>query len=155
VLITSHCLLTLIRLLTARAETIVVSVLRLILRVLVNEEILVNLCVMGAIPPIMRCSASTHPPIRMGSAFIIQEIVNNPNTLQMFIACCGLPVLVCFLDTSSGARSCDFIKVGINSIHSFFLLSRDVGFLSSSLLASSAAYLFALLSPFSGVPLSP
>ena len=134
VLITNHCLLPLIKLLNARDERTLLAGLHLVVGLAHDKDIFENLCVMGAIPPVMgQCKASQVYRVRLGCAFLIQEIVDNPKTLQMFIACCGLPVLINLIDNSprgggvqEAARGLHLVKIGIKLLTSFFRLSRDV-----------------------------
>eukprot|EP00958_Prasinococcus_capsulatus_P019088 scaffold2299_cov359-Prasinococcus_capsulatus_cf.AAC.2 len=65
-----------------------------------NAEFQENLCLVGLVPTVMRFAApDCLKPIRMEAAYFVRQMVHTSTlTLQMFIACRGLPVLVGFLE---------------------------------------------------------
>eukprot|EP01117_Protostelium_nocturnum_P008943 TRINITY_DN320_c0_g1_i1.p1 TRINITY_DN320_c0_g1~~TRINITY_DN320_c0_g1_i1.p1 ORF type:complete len:1357 (-),score=566.17 TRINITY_DN320_c0_g1_i1:87-4157(-) len=115
-LITNHGLLPLITMLDEENVTIVNSVLKLITNIIDSSEILINICVMGVIPSIMYCSDNTHPLLtRHYTAYFVLRAISLPETLQMFVACRGLVILVEFLERDFKHNK-DLILVALNCI---------------------------------------
>lgn len=83
--------------------TIIHSILQVVNQIIAdNVEIKENLCLVGGIPSIMKFSGRDYSlPIRLECAHFVSQMCSTSNvTLQMFIACRGLPVLVDMLSTS-------------------------------------------------------
>ncbi|EGC39194.1 hypothetical protein DICPUDRAFT_96609 [Dictyostelium purpureum] len=76
------------------------SILKVVNQIIDNNmEIQENLCLVGGIPAIMKFSGPEYPPsVRLETAAFISKMCSTSTlTLQMFIACKGLPILVDFL----------------------------------------------------------
>ncbi|KAF2069497.1 hypothetical protein CYY_009186 [Polysphondylium violaceum] len=76
------------------------SILRVVNQIIdANMEIQENLCLVGGIPAIMKFSGPEYPAtVRLETASFISKMCSTSTlTLQMFIACKGLPILVDFL----------------------------------------------------------
>lgn len=65
-----------------------------------NSEYLEQLCLVGAVPLVLRFSVPEAPRlIRLQAALFVREVTHAGGmTLQMLVACGGLPVLVAFLE---------------------------------------------------------
>ncbi|KAL3692966.1 hypothetical protein R1sor_006617 [Riccia sorocarpa] len=102
-LISQHGIITLIDMLDVNNNRIVHAVLQLINEIIKdNVDFQENACLAGLIPVIMNFLTNTDrfpKEMRIQSAQFVREIcLSSPTTLQMFIACRGLPVLVSFLE---------------------------------------------------------
>ena len=87
-----------------------------------NAELIENLCLVGLVPTVMRFAGSTMRPIRIQAAeFVRQMLATSTLTLQMFIACRGLPVLVTFLDYDYEENR-DIVFMAIDGIWKVFEL---------------------------------
>ena len=85
-----------------------------------NAELIENLCLVGLVPTVMRFAGSHVRPIRIQAAeFVRQMLATSTLTLQMFIACRGLPVLVTFLDYDENR---DVVFMAIDGIWRVFEL---------------------------------
>ena len=87
-------------------------------------EIKENLCLVGGIPAIMKFASKEYPKdVRLETArFIKQMCETSTLTLQMFIACRGLPLLVENLQTSNYRENRELVHVAIDGIMSVFQL---------------------------------
>lgn len=89
-----------------------------------------TLGLVGALPIVMKFSRLTYKPeIRLQAAKFIREMCHaSPLTLQMFIACRGLPVLVEFLEHTDNqfAELKDIIFCAIDAILQVFNLPSTV-----------------------------
>jgi hypothetical protein len=83
---------------------VVMGVIQLIQSMVdVDKKILSHLCIMGLIPALSTWLNRKHPiSVRALAAQLIKVIIDaNVLTLQMFIACRGLPMLVELLDPNA------------------------------------------------------
>ncbi|KAF9968458.1 hypothetical protein BGZ70_003593 [Mortierella alpina] len=82
-----------------------------------------NLCLVGAIPVLIRFTSKRFSKeIQLAAAVFIQQICHtNPLTLQMFISCRGLRVLIKFLQGNYSTQK-ELVWIAINGIHSVFNL---------------------------------
>ncbi|KAF9117186.1 hypothetical protein BGX27_000035 [Mortierella sp. AM989] len=82
-----------------------------------------SLCLVGAIPVLIRyTSKQFSKEIQLAAAIFIQQICHaNSLTLQMFISCRGLRVLIDFLQGNYSTQK-DLVWIAINGIHSVFNL---------------------------------
>ncbi|KAG9327391.1 hypothetical protein KVV02_005967 [Mortierella alpina] len=97
------------------------NILNLVIR---NDYILQeNLCLVGAIPVLIRFTSKRFSKeIQLAAAVFIQQICHtNPLTLQMFISCRGLRVLIKFLQGNYSTQK-ELVWIAINGIHSVFNL---------------------------------
>ena len=82
-----------------------------------------NLCFVGGIPAISKYASKRHiSSIRLEAATFIQQIYQTSTlTLQMFVSCGGLNLLVEFVSEDYKVQK-DLVLVGINGIWSVFEL---------------------------------
>eukprot|EP01114_Cavostelium_apophysatum_P023823 TRINITY_DN90_c0_g1_i3.p1 TRINITY_DN90_c0_g1~~TRINITY_DN90_c0_g1_i3.p1 ORF type:complete len:1113 (+),score=446.88 TRINITY_DN90_c0_g1_i3:1211-4549(+) len=120
-LITNHGILPLIIMLGVQNAAVLNSILRLITQIIESNEILVNLCVMGVIPAIMSCSDTKNHTLltRLYCAYFVQRVISTPETLQMFVACRGLSLLVDFLEDDY-EKSRELVHLSVDCIASIF-----------------------------------
>jgi len=88
-----------------------------------NQEIQENLCFVGGIPIVTNFADQKYSrEIRMeAAAFVRQMYQTSTLTLQMFISCGGLNVLVEFLEEDYDTDR-DLVLIGVNGIWSVFEL---------------------------------
>jgi hypothetical protein len=86
-----------------------------------DVEIQENLCFVGGIPIITKFASKKYPGhIRLeAAAFVRQMYQTSTLTLQMFVSCGGLNVLVEFLEEDYDAQK-DLVLIGVNGIWSVF-----------------------------------
>jgi hypothetical protein len=86
-----------------------------------NVEIQENLCFVGGIPIISKFALNTYPgEIRLeAAAFVRQMYQGSTLTLQMFIGCGGLNVLVEFLEEDLETER-DLVLIGVNGVGNVF-----------------------------------
>jgi len=82
-----------------------------------------NLCLVGAIPVLIKYTSKRYgKEIQLAAALFIQQICHtNSLTLQMFISCRGLSVLIEFLQGNYSAQK-ELVWIAISGIHSVFKL---------------------------------
>lgn len=97
------------------------KVLNLVIRG--DFELQASLCMVGAIPVLLRYTSRRYSKeIQMAAAIFIQQICHtNPLTLQMFISCRGLRVLIDFMQGNYSTQK-ELVWIAINGIHSVFNL---------------------------------
>lgn len=96
-----HGLMPLMEMLEVANNRVITSVLQILNQLIKdNAAFQENACLIGLIPVIMKFSQPDNSrEIRMQAAYFVQQLCQtSPLTLQMFIACGGLPVLVGFLE---------------------------------------------------------
>ncbi|KAG6405455.1 hypothetical protein SASPL_133044 [Salvia splendens] len=101
VFITQHGLLPLMELLEVPRTRVICSVLQVLNQIIKdNTEFQENACLVGLIPIVMSFAVHDRPrEVRMEAAFFFQQLCQSSSlTLQMFIACRGIPILVGFLE---------------------------------------------------------
>ncbi|XP_057828021.2 MAP3K epsilon protein kinase 1 isoform X2 [Cryptomeria japonica] len=88
-----------------------------------NSPLQVNACLIGFIPVIMNLAGPGHSKeMRMQAAYSVQQLcLTSSLTLQMFIACNGLPVLVGFLEHDF-TKYRDIVYLAIDCIWQVFKL---------------------------------
>ncbi|KAM2422529.1 MAP3K epsilon protein kinase 1-like [Malus sylvestris] len=127
VFVTQHGLLPLMELLEVPKTRVICSVLQIINRIIKdNTDFLENACLVGLIPVIMSFAVPNHfREIRMEAAYFIQQLCqSSPSTLQMFIACRGIPVLVGFLEADY-AKFREMVHLAIDGMWQVFKLQRS------------------------------
>ncbi|KAM9966163.1 hypothetical protein ACTFIR_006355 [Dictyostelium discoideum] len=100
------------------------SILKVVNQIIDNNmEIQENLCLVGGIPAIMKFSGPEYPAsVRLETASFISKMCSTSTlTLQMFIACKGLPILVDFL-LSPYAESKRLVWMAVDAIVNVFEL---------------------------------
>lgn len=125
VIISSHGMLPILEILEAfkRPETILRLLKIVNMLLLDNVEIQENLCFVGGIPIITKFAQKRYSSdIRLeAAAFVRQMFQTSTLTLQMFVSCGGLNVLVDFLEEDYEAER-DLVLIGVNGIWSVFEL---------------------------------
>ncbi|KAJ6297075.1 hypothetical protein OIU78_022743 [Salix suchowensis] len=108
VFITQHGLLPLMELLEVPKTRVIFSVLQLVNQIVKdNTDFQENACLVGLIPVVMSFAGPDRPrEVRMEAAYFLQQLCQSSSlTLQMFIACRGIPILVGFLEADH-AKAC-------------------------------------------------
>lgn len=125
VVISSHGLLPILEILESCARTdLSIRLLKIInIIILDSVEVQETLCFVGGIPIITRFAHKKYSSeIRLeAAAFVRQMYQTSTLTLQMFISCGGLNVLVEFLEEDYDAEP-DLVIVGVNGVWSVFEL---------------------------------
>eukprot|EP01094_Clydonella_sp_ATCC50884_P002136 TRINITY_DN11643_c0_g1_i1.p1 TRINITY_DN11643_c0_g1~~TRINITY_DN11643_c0_g1_i1.p1 ORF type:complete len:1085 (-),score=383.55 TRINITY_DN11643_c0_g1_i1:312-3566(-) len=124
-LIRHHGVIPIMEVLEVTKASMLRSILQLVNQIIEdNTEIQENLCLVGGIPAIMKFAAKEYPKdVRLETArFIKQMCATSTLTLQMFIACRGLPLLVENLQTTNYRENRELVHVAIDGIMSVFHL---------------------------------
>ncbi|XP_042498274.1 MAP3K epsilon protein kinase 1-like isoform X2 [Macadamia integrifolia] len=127
VYVTQHGLLPLMELLEIPKTRIICSVLQMINHIIKdNTDYLENACLIGLIPVVMSFAASDRPrEVRMHAAYFLQQLCQSSSlTLQMFIACRGIPVLVSFLEADY-AKYREMVHLAIDCMWQVFMLQHS------------------------------
>ncbi|KAI9678081.1 MAG: hypothetical protein M1817_006025 [Caeruleum heppii] len=125
VIISAHGMLPILEILeTCSRRDVILRLLKTVNAIIFNNvEIQENLCFVGGIPIITRFAAKTYSSeIRLeAAAFVRQMYQTSTLTLQMFISCGGLNVLVEFLEEDYEDER-DLVLIGVNGVWSVFEL---------------------------------
>lgn len=125
VIISSHGMLPILEILeTCVRPHIILRLLKIVnMIILDNVEIQENLCFVGGIPIITKFAHKKYSSdIRLeAAAFVRQMYQTSTLTLQMFVSCGGLNVLVEFLEEDYEAER-DLVLIGVNGVWSVFEL---------------------------------
>ncbi|KAF8949355.1 hypothetical protein BGZ47_005578 [Haplosporangium gracile] len=108
----------------SKQPNLVLKLLNILNMVIRNDFALQeNLCLVGAIPVLIKYTSKRYvKEIQLAAALFIQQICHtNSLTLQMFISCRGLSVLIEFLQGNYMTQK-EFVWIAINGIHSVFKL---------------------------------
>ncbi|KAF1885251.1 hypothetical protein Lal_00029140 [Lupinus albus] len=127
VFVTQHGLLPLTDLLEVPKTRVICSVLQLINQIIKdNTDFQENACLVGLIPAIMSFAVPDRPrEIRMEAAYFLQQLCQSSSlTLQMFIACRGIPVLVGFLEADY-AKYREMVHLAIDGMWQVFKLQQS------------------------------
>ncbi|KAK7404350.1 hypothetical protein VNO78_05179 [Psophocarpus tetragonolobus] len=127
VFVTQHGLLPLTDLLEVPKTRVICSVLQLINQIVKdNTDFLENACLVGLIPAVTSFAVPDRPrEIRMESAYFLQQLCQSSSlTLQMFIACRGIPVLVGFLEADY-AKYREMVHLAIDGMWQVFKLQQS------------------------------
>ncbi|KAE8669701.1 MAP3K epsilon protein kinase 1 [Hibiscus syriacus] len=120
-------LLPLMELLDVPKTRVTCSVLQLINHIVKeNTDFQENACLVGFIPLVMSFAGPDRPrEIRMEAAYFFQELCRSSSlTLQMFVACRGIPVLVGFLEADY-AKYREMVHLAIDGMWQVFKLQRS------------------------------
>ncbi|EGG21702.1 putative protein serine/threonine kinase [Cavenderia fasciculata] len=101
-LIRRHGVIPIMEMLEVSNSHVLCSILKVVNQIIDNNmEIQENLCLVGGIPSIMKFAGREYDAnIRLETASFVSKMCSTSTlTLQMFIACKGLPILVDFLAT--------------------------------------------------------
>ncbi|KAJ3293586.1 hypothetical protein HK104_004338, partial [Borealophlyctis nickersoniae] len=124
-LITHHCVMPIVEMLeTSQDHNVIVRILRVINQSIENNlELQENLCLLGGMPVIMGfTNRKFHLDVRKETACFVRQMCRTSTlTLQMFISCRGLPVLVDLLDEDYSPRR-ELIWMAVDGISSVFEL---------------------------------
>ncbi|XP_022998374.1 MAP3K epsilon protein kinase 1-like isoform X1 [Cucurbita maxima] len=127
VYVTQHGLLPLTELLEVPKTRITCSVLQLINQIVKdNDDFQENACLVGLIPLVMGFAVPDRPrEVRMEAAYFFQQLCQSSSlTLQMFVACRGIPVLVSFLEADY-AKYREMVHLAIDGMWQIFKLQRS------------------------------
>ncbi|XP_074273781.1 MAP3K epsilon protein kinase 1-like isoform X2 [Silene latifolia] len=127
VFVTQYGLLPLMELLEVPRPRVICSVLRMINQIIKdNTDFQENACLVGLIPVVMSFAVPDRPrEVRMEAAYFLQQLCQSSSlTLQMFIACRGIPVLVGFLEADY-AKYRDMVHLAIDGMWQVFKLQRS------------------------------
>ncbi|KAH1074019.1 hypothetical protein J1N35_026347 [Gossypium stocksii] len=127
VFVSQHGLLPLMELLDIPRTRVICSVLQLINELVKdNIDFQENACLVGLIPLVMSFAGPDRPrEVRMEAAWFLQQLcLSSSLTLQMFIACRGIPVLVGFLEADY-AKYREMVHLAIDGMWQVFKLQRS------------------------------
>lgn len=127
VFVTQHGLLPLMELLEAPRIRVICSVLQLLnLIIKDNTDFQENACLVGLIPVVMSFAVPDRPrEVRMEAAYFLQQLCQSSSlTLQMFISCRGIPILVGFLEADY-AKYREMVHLAIDGMWQVFKLQRS------------------------------
>ncbi|KDO52990.1 hypothetical protein CISIN_1g000533mg [Citrus sinensis] len=125
--VTQHGLLPLMELLELPQTRVICSILQLINQIVKdNSDFQENACLVGLIPVVMGFAVPDRPrEVRMEAAYFLQQLCQSSSlTLQMFIACRGIPVLVGFLEADY-AKYREMVHLAIDGMWQVFKLQRS------------------------------
>ncbi|EPS72830.1 hypothetical protein M569_01927 [Genlisea aurea] len=126
VFITQHGFLPLMELLEVPKPRIICSVLQVLNEIIKdNTDFQENACLVGLIPMVMSFAVLDRPrEIRMEAAYFLQQLCQSSSlTLQMFIACRGIPILVGFLEPDY-AKHREMVHMAIDGMWQVFKLQK-------------------------------
>ncbi|KAJ0963046.1 hypothetical protein J5N97_028168 [Dioscorea zingiberensis] len=127
VFMSQYGLLPLMELLEVPKNRIISSVLQVINQIVKdNPAFQENACLIGLIPVVMNFAVHDRPrEVRMQAACFIQQLCQSSAlTLQMFIACRGIPVLVGFLEADY-AKYREMVHLAIDGMWQVFKLQHS------------------------------
>ncbi|KAL1568774.1 MAP3K epsilon protein kinase 1 [Salvia divinorum] len=127
VFITQHGLLPLMELLEVPKPRVICSVLQVLNQIIKdNTEFQENACLVGLIPIVMSFAVHDRPrEVRMEATFFFQHLCQSSSlTLQMFIACRGIPILVGFLEADY-AKYRVMVQMAIDGMWQVFKLQKS------------------------------
>lgn len=127
VFITQHGLLPLMELLEVPRNRVICSALQLLNQIIKdNTDFQENACLVGLIPVVMSFAVPDRPrEVRMEAAYFLQQLCQSSSlTLQMFIACRGIPILVGFLEADY-AKFREMVHLAIDGMWQVFKLQRS------------------------------
>ncbi|KAI5802119.1 hypothetical protein FPQ18DRAFT_383141 [Pyronema domesticum] len=121
--ISAHGMLPILEVLeTCTKREVILKLLKIINALIFDDvEVQENMCFVGGIPIVTKFAAKKYPSnIRLeAAAFVRQMYQTSILTLQMFVSCGGLNVLVEFLEEDYEASK-DLVLIGVNGIWSVF-----------------------------------
>ncbi|KAD5317140.1 hypothetical protein E3N88_17086 [Mikania micrantha] len=128
VFMTQHGLLPLLELLEVPRTRVICSVLQVLNQLIKdNTDFQENACLVGLVSPSFMGFASPDRTreVRMEAAYFLQQLCQSSSlTLQMFIACRGIPVLVGFLEADY-AKYRQMVHLAIDGMWQVFKLQRS------------------------------
>ncbi|KAI3467883.1 hypothetical protein Pfo_024546 [Paulownia fortunei] len=127
VLITQHGLLSLMELLEVPSTRVICLVLQVLNQIIKdNTEFQENACLVGLIPVVMSLAAPDRiREVRLEAACFLQQLCqSSSSTLEMFIACRGIPILVGFLEADY-AKYREMVHMAIDGMWQVFKLQKS------------------------------
>ncbi|XP_010542464.1 PREDICTED: MAP3K epsilon protein kinase 1-like [Tarenaya hassleriana] len=129
VFVTQHGFLPLMDLLDIPKSCVICSVLQLMNEIIKdNKDFQENACLVGLIPVVMSFAGPDRDrprEVRREAAYFLQQLCQSSSlTLQMFIACRGIPVLVGFLEADY-AKYRVMVHLAIDGMWQVFKLQRS------------------------------
>ncbi|KAL7001524.1 MAP3K epsilon protein kinase 1 [Sarracenia purpurea var. burkii] len=127
VFVTQYGLLPLMELLEVPRTRITCSVLQVLNQIIKdNTDFQENACLVGLIPVVMSFAVPDCPrEVRMEAAYFLQQLCQSSSlTLQMFISCRGIPILVGFLEADY-AKYREMVHLAIDGMWQVFKLQRS------------------------------
>ncbi|XP_073129923.1 MAP3K epsilon protein kinase 1-like [Henckelia pumila] len=127
VFITQHGFLPLMELLEVPRTRVICSVLQVLNQIIKdNTDFQENACLVGLIPVVMGFAVPDRPrEVRMEAAYFLQQLCQSSSlTLQMFIACRGIPILVGFLEADY-AKYREMVHMAIDGMWQVFKLQKS------------------------------
>ncbi|ANM64430.1 Protein kinase domain [Arabidopsis suecica] len=129
VFVTQNGFLPLMDLLDIPKSRVICAVLQLINEIVKdNTDFLENACLVGLIPLVMSFAGFERDrsrEIRKEAAYFLQQLCqSSPLTLQMFISCRGIPVLVGFLEADY-AKHREMVHLAIDGMWQVFKLKKS------------------------------
>ncbi|XP_077248433.1 MAP3K epsilon protein kinase 1-like isoform X3 [Tasmannia lanceolata] len=127
VFVTQHGFLPLMELLEVPKNRVICLVLQIINQIVKdNADFQENACLIGLIPVVTNFAVPDRPrEVRMQAAYFLQQLCQSSAlTLQMFIACRGIPVLVSFLEPDY-AKYREMVHLAIDGMWQVFKLQRS------------------------------
>ncbi|XP_076950599.1 MAP3K epsilon protein kinase 1-like isoform X2 [Bidens hawaiensis] len=127
VFMTQHGLLPLLELLELPRTRVICSVLQVLNQIIKdNTDFQENACLLGLVPVVMGFAVPDRTrEVRMEAAYFLQQLCQSSSlTLQMFIACRGIPILVGFLEADY-AKYRDMVHLAIDGMWQVFKLHRS------------------------------
>ncbi|XXG66881.1 hypothetical protein AAC387_Pa06g0356 [Persea americana] len=127
IFVNQHGLLPLMELLEVPKNRVICAVLQMINQIIKdNADFQENACLIGLIPVVMNFAVPDRPrEVRMQAAYFLQQLCqSSPLTLQMFIACRGIPVLVGFLEPDY-AKYREMVHLAVDGMWQVFKLKHS------------------------------
>eukprot|EP01018_Ginkgo_biloba_P027295 Gb_33894 [translate_table: standard] len=124
IFVTQHGLMPLLEMLEVANNRVIYAVLQIINQLIKdNAAFQENACLIGLIPVVMNFAGPDRSrELRMQAAYFVQQLCQTSSlTLQMFIACRGLPVLVGFLEPDY-AKYREMVHLAIDGMWQVFKL---------------------------------
>ncbi|KAL0837769.1 hypothetical protein Bca101_089659 [Brassica carinata] len=154
VFVTQHGFLPLMDLLDVPKSPVTCAVLQLINEVVKdNTEFQENACLVGIIPVVMSFAGSGperddhSQEIRMEAAYFLLQLCQSSSTLQMFIACGGIPVLVGFIEADY-AKHREMVHLAIDGMWQVFKLKKSTPINDFCRIAAKSGVLPRLINTF-------
>ncbi|KAG9150778.1 hypothetical protein Leryth_002936 [Lithospermum erythrorhizon] len=127
VFVSQHGFLPLVELLEVPKTPVMCSVLQVLNQIIKdNTDFQVNACLVGLIPIAMGFALPDRPyEVRMEAAYFLQQLCQSSSlTLQMFMACRGIPILVGFLEADY-AKYRELVHMAIDGMWQIFKLQQS------------------------------
>ncbi|XP_051145684.1 MAP3K epsilon protein kinase 1-like isoform X2 [Andrographis paniculata] len=147
IFVTQYGFLPLMELLEVPRTRVICSVLQVLNQVIKdNTEFLENACLVGLIPIVMSFALHERPrEVRLEAAHFFQQLCQSSSlTLQMFIACRGIPILVGFLEADY-AKYREMVHMAIDGMWQVFKLQKSTSRNDFCRIAAKSGILYRLI----------